>query len=419
MLGVIKKFVRYCVQPLPFTVMERSARRYTIWRLLTNSLLLLLFCVLSTTRASVAAESNVSSTIHNTLSAIEQRNDARRQKLDDIKHLMHVDDEHVSLDYVEHMAPNYTLPRHARKVRIDLRPPTSKNALVQCDNFEFVERNAPSDYVFVLSCSVGNIKVRDRNTATVACLCNEAANSGHDNNFWKFSDVRRHCDVVVGPSPRADVPTSFMRWTIAPQRTPFAAAAKLKETPRDPRFREDAPVAFVQRNCKTKSGRENFVRRLSRYVRVDSMGSCLHNRDVEGLRPRESETVHKDTKFNVLSNYMFTIALENTNECGYVTEKIYDAIAAGSVPIVAGMPCNEHLLPHPESVVRTRDFGNDPARVAAYIQRMKENHDEYMAHHRWKHVDSFTRDWVESALFKDFTSVICRLAKLHIDAKNG
>ena len=40
-----------------------------------------------------------------------------------------------------------------------------------------------------------------------------------------------------------------------------------------------APVVFVQSNCNSETGRDDFVRELMKHIDVDSYGSCLHNRD--------------------------------------------------------------------------------------------------------------------------------------------
>lgn len=41
-----------------------------------------------------------------------------------------------------------------------------------------------------------------------------------------------------------------------------------------------APVAFLQSDCNTMSGREDYVRELMNHINVDSYGQCLHNRDL-------------------------------------------------------------------------------------------------------------------------------------------
>lgn len=43
---------------------------------------------------------------------------------------------------------------------------------------------------------------------------------------------------------------------------------------------ELASVVFLQSDCDTMSGREDYVRELMNHIKVDSYGGCLHNRDM-------------------------------------------------------------------------------------------------------------------------------------------
>lgn len=52
-----------------------------------------------------------------------------------------------------------------------------------------------------------------------------------------------------------------------------------------------------------------------------------------------------DDKLATLRNYRFTITLENTCASGYVTEKIFDSIFAGSIPLYLGAPDIEKYVP--------------------------------------------------------------------------
>eukprot|EP01067_Filipodium_phascolosomae_P006277 Filipodium_phascolosomae@DN4533_c0_g1_i1.p1 len=47
---------------------------------------------------------------------------------------------------------------------------------------------------------------------------------------------------------------------------------------------------------------------------------------------------HVDDKLETLSRYKFTFSIENCNSTGYITEKIFDPMATGSIPIYIGAP---------------------------------------------------------------------------------
>ena len=82
--------------------------------------------------------------------------------------------------------------------------------------------------------------------------------------------------------------------------------------------------AAVISNCGPEF-RMNFIDKLSKYKKVDFGGLCRNN---------INETIKNKSEF--LSNYKFSIAMENSRANGYVSEKIVHAFAAGTIPIYYG-----------------------------------------------------------------------------------
>ena len=81
-----------------------------------------------------------------------------------------------------------------------------------------------------------------------------------------------------------------------------------------------------------------LVLELQKHMRVDSLGKCLHSKAAGSGKPvslgvgrtaKESLELKRDA----ISHYMFYLAFENTYERGYVTEKVFDALIAGVVPV--------------------------------------------------------------------------------------
>ena len=58
----------------------------------------------------------------------------------------------------------------------------------------------------------------------------------------------------------------------------------------------------------------------------------------------------------MIKNYYFTISFENSNTIDYVTEKYYQALEAGSIPIVLGAPNFEK-----EFMIRDKTSGSPGA----------------------------------------------------------
>lgn len=81
--------------------------------------------------------------------------------------------------------------------------------------------------------------------------------------------------------------------------------------------------------------REEFVKQLSKYKKVDAPGLSMNNMN-------SIDTLYKgnfwERKRQFLGEYKFTIAFENYVYPGYQTEKLYDAMQANSIPIYCGDP---------------------------------------------------------------------------------
>ncbi len=103
--------------------------------------------------------------------------------------------------------------------------------------------------------------------------------------------------------------------------------------------------------------RIDFFTRLSRYRRVDSTGSLLNNTGY-----RMASKVHE------LGAYRYTIAFENTIQPGYVTEKLLEPLAAGSVPIYLGArdACSDF---NPDAFIHALDF-DGPDHLIAHIRAL-------------------------------------------------
>lgn len=64
-----------------------------------------------------------------------------------------------------------------------------------------------------------------------------------------------------------------------------------------------------------------------------------------------------DSKYEVLSQYKFSLCFENMAMKGYVTEKIFDCLYAGTVPLYLGAPDIEDLIPK-DVYIDCRRFGS-------------------------------------------------------------
>ncbi|XP_036226500.2 alpha-(1,3)-fucosyltransferase B isoform X2 [Bactrocera oleae] len=139
------------------------------------------------------------------------------------------------------------------------------------------------------------------------------------------------------------------------------------------RYRSFIPVLFMQDNCATLSGRENYVRELMTHVPVHSCGECLRNAD----SPRRETDV-----LRFVSGFKFIIAFEDAICDDYITATYWQALIVGAIPIYFGSPTIRDWEPFNHSAIYVSDF-ESPEALADFIYELDADETafaEYMQH---------------------------------------
>lgn len=114
-----------------------------------------------------------------------------------------------------------------------------------------------------------------------------------------------------------------------------------------------APVVMFLSNCKSNNMRNTYIEELMKYIPIDSYGKCYRNKEIPAhLQGLSWETI----KWEIMSQYKFVIAFENTDTEDYVTEKLFHAFYAKTIPIYMGAPNVDEFLPSQKSIINVRDF---------------------------------------------------------------
>ena len=109
--------------------------------------------------------------------------------------------------------------------------------------------------------------------------------------------------------------------------------------------------------------RLNFIKKLNEYKKIDMGG--IYKNNVGKI----------NNKIKFLSSYKFSIAMENTEGDGYVSEKIIDSFLSGSIPIYYGSYMIDEYI-NPKSIILVR--GNkDMKKKIEYIKDIDNNNDIY------------------------------------------
>lgn len=128
-----------------------------------------------------------------------------------------------------------------------------------------------------------------------------------------------------------------------------------------------------------KSGRLDYLKEFMNYLDIHSYGKVLRNKIIE-------KDTGRQTKLDILANYKFTIAFENAIAKDYVTEKFYDPLIAGSVPIYLGAPNINEFVPGDKCFINVSDW-DGPESLSRYIISVSEDDDLYNSYFSWKKKD--------------------------------
>jgi alpha-1,3-fucosyltransferase 10 len=176
----------------------------------------------------------------------------------------------------------------------------------------------------------------------------------------------RHFDLRMTYERDADVWVPYL-----PRRAAFEALSG-RELPAE---REAAPLVLFQSAAIDRCGRYPFAAALMRHVRTDSYGRQLNNRALAG------PDLGAASKLATIARYKFTLAIENSIAPDYVTEKFFDPLLQGSVPVYRGAPNVAAFAPGPKSYIDASQF-RGPEELAEYLNYLAGNeaaHAEYLA----------------------------------------
>lgn len=178
-------------------------------------------------------------------------------------------------------------------------------------------------------------------------------------------DFMRHFDLSMTYRLDSDIPVTYVH--------PGLATALRRPVRRKT---EAVPaVAFISSNWDA-SGRREYMQELASLIPVDSYGGFMRNRTLKHDRGAVSKRA-------ALARYRFTLAFENAIARDYVTEKFYDPLIAGSVPVYLGAPNIADFAPGEHAYIDARDYPS-PVELASHLRQIADDEDAYRAYHAWK-----------------------------------
>lgn len=138
-------------------------------------------------------------------------------------------------------------------------------------------------------------------------------------------------------------------------------------------------VAWIVSKCNTASRRNDYVRKLSKYIGVDIFGKC--GTTPCDLTHQQGKNTFDNCTLAVQREYKFYLGFENTLCKDYATEKFFSRVN-NSVVIVMGATNYTQVAP-PRSFINVMDHAG-PKELADYLLKLDQNDDMYLSYFWWK-----------------------------------
>ena len=161
---------------------------------------------------------------------------------------------------------------------------------------------------------------------------------------------------------------------------PYSSYVKVNQDEPDGKlinYAEGKPgmVAWAVSNCNLM--RQEYAMELQRYVNLTVYGKCRHYFEKKGNCKHWVPSCNKE-----IASYKFFLAFENKFCDDYVTEKYWERIQQGAVPVVMGATVDKRLI-IPGSFIDTSQFKSIKA-LADYLLYLNANDTAYNEYFKWK-----------------------------------
>lgn len=306
---------------------------------------------------------------------------------------------------------------HAGIHKLIRLPGNTRNCLLDKEDCDLVIENCPvrCEWKGYNEHDIGNSQVLfyhsdlPKSKTPIIPLPGQAvASIGHEPTFdnyakWRNASFTARLDFTVHWGRGSDVPVHFYYfdalefgkdpgewWKLAQPQLQW------KNITTHWKFGTGVPVedrlvsAVVGTNCKTLE-RYTFLKRFSELMGVASYGNCLNNAD--GDHKKVKHKTHKllgdisevmQQKLDFIERHPFHLALESTNlDAGFVTEKVFQCLLAGVVPIYWGPSDVINMVP-PESIINYADF-RSVEELVRHVKKVASSEELYFKYHKWRY----------------------------------
>ena len=132
-------------------------------------------------------------------------------------------------------------------------------------------------------------------------------------------------------------------------------------------------VAAMITNCNASSGRHRYIAEFQKFAPLDLYGGC-----------GKLSCSYRMNCYEVLGKkYKFWLAFENAICKDYITEKFFEALRYGMVPVVNGYGLSYHEIAPKGSYIHIQNFPS-PKHLANYLHHLHTHPQEYLRYFSWR-----------------------------------
>ncbi|KAK7139601.1 hypothetical protein R3I93_016670 [Phoxinus phoxinus] len=131
-------------------------------------------------------------------------------------------------------------------------------------------------------------------------------------------------------------------------------------------------VCWIVSNWNSNYERSKYYAELKEHISIETYGNHFNR--------RISDQHYSD----VVSSCKFYLSFENSIHKDYITEKLYNPLSLGTVPVVLGPPRKnyEEFIPG-SAFIHVHDF-NSPKELAEHLKLLDQNDDLYRQYFTWR-----------------------------------
>mmetsp|Transcript_21611 Transcript_21611/g.84093 ORF Transcript_21611/g.84093 Transcript_21611/m.84093 type:complete len:451 (-) Transcript_21611:36-1388(-) len=257
--------------------------------------------------------------------------------------------------------------------------------------------------------------------------------------YFLEADPKMEGDAAFGGLPGIDVSMNYYDWADLHSNYIEDPLPWFRNTPMP--FNQKRDYVFINTSCPPQ--RQALMEPLFERLPIDSFGGCLNNADVCEALPQCCNVpwvnrIHHEgpQKECVVYHYKFVFALENSYVYNYTTEKMWQPLKMGSVPVYWGHPSAKQvctlplhayahvdvgkIVPLPHAAIFMEDYPSLDALVE-HLQELAADEEKYNQFLDWKqrpHSNAFIRE-TESGVLRSVCNLVDGLASGLGSRSNG